>query len=363
MDDKGIWQDREIRFDIPNKEIVTRKGEIVIDAIKNIEDTKGNPDETGTLKITNLRLLWYSEINTQINLSIGYDCIANIEVKVIVSNNSGSVQSLYLRCKYKQSKFEFIFSSPLEDSQKLYATFQAVCRSYETTKLYRDLRLRSAIIQEKNLILLPREKIINKYNGVWNLSADQGNVGTFIVTNVRVVWFANLSENFNVSVPYIQIKIIRKRDSKYGLAVVIETSSLSGNYVLGFQSDNLEVMFQELTKLHKIHYENPIFGVEVNIEESRTPIDDIKVKQLQEDVEIIETDYNDRQNHISNYVTSEDKAEVISILLYTSLTKYTLDTTRDYILSRARTCSRKASPRCDHRSVMEDHKSICRCTK
>jgi Bardet-Biedl syndrome 5 protein len=40
---------------------------------------------------------------------------------------------------------------------------------------------------------------------VWNLSSDQGNLGTLFLTNVRVVWHANLAANFNVSLPYIQI--------------------------------------------------------------------------------------------------------------------------------------------------------------
>jgi hypothetical protein len=37
------------------------------------------------------------------------------------------------------------------------------------------------------------------------LSSEQGNLGTCFVTNVRVVWFANLAENFNVSIPYLQM--------------------------------------------------------------------------------------------------------------------------------------------------------------
>ena len=47
--------------------------------------------------------------------------------------------------------------------------------------------------------------------GVWNLSADQGNLGTFFLSNVRIVWHANLAENFNVSIPYIQVQISRRR--------------------------------------------------------------------------------------------------------------------------------------------------------
>lgn len=46
-------------------------------------------------------------------------------------------------------------------------------RAYETSKMYRDLKLRSALIQNKQLRLLPQEQIYDKINGVWNLSSDQ----------------------------------------------------------------------------------------------------------------------------------------------------------------------------------------------
>jgi Bardet-Biedl syndrome 5 protein len=78
-------------------------------------------------------------------------------------------------------------------------------RAYEASRLYRDIKLRGAIIHDKQLALLADEQIYSKTDGVWNLSADQGNLGTFFITNVRVVWFANLAENFNVSIPFMQI--------------------------------------------------------------------------------------------------------------------------------------------------------------
>ncbi len=37
------------------------------------------------------------------------------------------------------------------------------------------------------------------------------------------MWHANLAQNFNVSVPYMQMKSIKIRDSKFGKALVIET--------------------------------------------------------------------------------------------------------------------------------------------
>lgn len=46
-------------------------------------------------------------------------------------------------------------------------------RAYETSKLYRDLKLRGALVENKTLRLLPQEQVYSKVNGVWNLSSDQ----------------------------------------------------------------------------------------------------------------------------------------------------------------------------------------------
>lgn len=136
--------------------------------------------------------------------------------------------------------------------------------------MYRDLKLRGAIIKDSNLILLPHEQVFSKVVGVWNLSSDQGNLGTFFVTNVRLVWHANLAENFNVSMPYLQMKSIRVRDSKFGPALVIETSPRSGGYILGFRVDpaeRLHEIFKEIQSLHQVFSRNPIFGIEYTLEE------------------------------------------------------------------------------------------------
>ena len=45
--------------------------------------------------------------------------------------------------------------------------------------------------------------MINMY--VSDCFSDQGNLGTMIITNVRVVWYANMNDLFNISIPYIQI--------------------------------------------------------------------------------------------------------------------------------------------------------------
>ena len=54
-------------------------------------------------------------------------------------------------------------------------------RAYETSKLYRDLKLRGALINNKQLRLLPQEQVYDKVTGVWNLSSDQVFRGLFLL--------------------------------------------------------------------------------------------------------------------------------------------------------------------------------------
>lgn len=71
-------------------------------------------------------------------------------------------QALYVLTKFNGSRFEFIFTNLVRNSPRLFTTIQAVFRAYDTTKLYRDLKLRGAIIQDKQLKLLPQEQTYNQ---------------------------------------------------------------------------------------------------------------------------------------------------------------------------------------------------------
>ena len=93
----------------------------------------------------------------------------------------------------------------------------------------------------------------------------QGNLGVFIITNIRIVWYADANYSFNISLPYIQIISIRMRESKYGLALVIQTADTAGNYVLGFRIDpqeRLNEVYKEILSLYSVYSEKPIFGVD-----------------------------------------------------------------------------------------------------
>jgi len=212
-------------------------------------------------------------------------------VRLVHSNLKGNAQALVVMTRFNSTRFEFIFTSLVKNSPRIFTSVQAVFRSYDTTKLYRDLKLRGAIIKDKELVRLPQEQIYGKMNGIWNLSSDQGNLGCFIITNVRIVWFAILAENFNVSIPYLQVKSVNVRNSKFGQALVIETSASSGGYILGFRVDppgNLEQLHLQIMNLWKVFSKTPIFGVEYTVQNDHTPEELAPHKRAEDDVQIVE---------------------------------------------------------------------------
>lgn len=188
----------------------------------------------------------------------------------------GKTQALFLIARNGKQRYEFIFTSLVKSSPRLFTTVQAVFRAFETSKLYRDLKLRGALIRHGALLQLPDEEVFLRQQGVWNLSAEQGNLGTLFVTNVRMVWHADLAENFNVSIPYLQITGISVRESRFGKALVVSTSARSGSYTLGFKIDppeKLEEVSQSVASMHKTYALRPVFGVKYTIENKAAPLE------------------------------------------------------------------------------------------
>lgn len=78
------------------------------------------------------------------------------------SCHAGSTQALFVLTKFHNSKFEFIFTNFVRDSPRLFATIQTVFRAYDTSRMYRDLKLRGAVISDKELKLLPQEQVYSQ---------------------------------------------------------------------------------------------------------------------------------------------------------------------------------------------------------
>jgi Bardet-Biedl syndrome 5 protein len=173
------------------------------------------------------------------------------------------IDALYLLTSTPKQRFEFIFTD-YGTSPAHFSSLFDIYKIYQSTSLYRELKLRGAILTDGQLGVLPQEQVYNQLSGVYNLSSDQGNLGVFIISNVRLVWYADSNESFNISLPFMQMVNMRIRESKYGLALVIQTSKDAGNYVLGFRIDpqeKLHEVYKELSSLYAVYSKTPVFGV------------------------------------------------------------------------------------------------------
>jgi Bardet-Biedl syndrome 5 protein len=107
---------------------------------------------------------------------------------------------------------------------------------------------------------------------------------------------------------YMQVKTLRLRDSKFGKALVLETYSRGGGYILGFRMDpltRLEEVFRELTKLYALFSTNPNFGVDFVLEAETDSLQQLMQPRIEEDAEIIE-DQQDTHAVAAYYAEAAD---------------------------------------------------------
>lgn len=103
-----------------------------------------------------------------------------------------------------------------------------------------------------------------------------------------------MSENFNVSLPWAQVKCVKIRESKFGTAFVVETSEFSGGYVLGFKVNEVEEAFGQIVKTFTEYLKDPYFGVECVYEDADAPKKGPEVIQFKADiVEVVQTGYEE----------------------------------------------------------------------
>jgi Bardet-Biedl syndrome 5 protein len=161
VNDDFIWQDRDVCFDSKPADLELRKGEVAIETQHNVEDTKGNVGDRGMLVSTNLRFMWISAAKKRTNLSIGLHCVINMRMSAKTTALKGTMHSVTIMTKFNRSNFEFIFSinATAAAEPNVFEHMQALFRSYESTRLYRDLKLRGAVIKNKELDLLRHEQV------------------------------------------------------------------------------------------------------------------------------------------------------------------------------------------------------------
>jgi Bardet-Biedl syndrome 5 protein len=333
-EDYYIWQDREIRFDILRTQLSFRQGEKAYDTIANVEDAKGNNGDVGTLIFTNLRLIWYCQDNIKINLSIGYDCVLNFDIKSISSKTERDAKALAMKCKFSNNRYEFIFNSISDNSPNLFSSFQSIFNSYDKSRMYRDIKMKGFLTNDKNIITLTGEKILNKYPSVTSLTNDQAVIGALILTNIRILWYSNNIDTFNLSLPWIQIKSIKIKElTKNGKVISVETGKgiVSNNFNFKF-SENVETILRDIENYYKESVENPIFGEDLTsinknpndlnsdkskIEKEMKEFNKVISSTIKDDFEIIDTNYfNDQANMLYYMISNQDKKNSVTDIVY-----------------------------------------------
>eukprot|EP00053_Salpingoeca_punica_P022345 m.6320 g.6320 ORF g.6320 m.6320 type:complete len:175 (+) comp3346_c0_seq1:3-527(+) len=127
------------------------------------------------------------------------------------------------------------------------------------------------------------------------LAADQASLGVMILTNIRFVWFSHFNEQYNVSVPYLQVvSTCVQHNTKFGTAFSIFTGPTTGNLNFGFRLDPEErfrSVYKLLTRLIHMMHASPITGVEIStVSHQASANDDLDASVLCEDAEVTVTD-------------------------------------------------------------------------
>lgn len=293
------WRERECRFDIKySAEPTFTCGEVLIDSLNNVEDTKGNNGQAGRLMVTNLRLLWYSYKNLHCNLSIGFRAIfANgLRRDYAPSRLRGRAQALHVSARNQRAtgmtRYQFIFTNLVEGSPRLFTTIQAVFKAYDTTRIYREWKIRSAITKDMALNLLPEEEIEEELSGVMSISgADAAMLGSLTWTNIRVTWVNATNELHNFSLPYMQMESVGFQTTKYGDLLVMKVRSDAGGHTLGLRigSASADQILEYARRIQNAFDEYcllPEFGVRFS-QHAPPALAELTVQQEDDDVDII----------------------------------------------------------------------------
>lgn len=112
----GGWRDKTVCFDLRQTDLELCNGEQLIACLFPIEDVKGNPDQLGLLKVTNLRLMWLCCERKRVNLSIGWRTVSLTFEQNLLDSLGLPQSSLVVLTKSDSIKYEFVFKTSASQS-------------------------------------------------------------------------------------------------------------------------------------------------------------------------------------------------------------------------------------------------------
>lgn len=92
---------------------------------------------------------------------------------------------------------------------------------------------------------------------------------------------------------------------------MVSSTELSGSYVLGFRVDpeeKLRTLYKELTSLHEVYSNNPIYGVEYNWFNS-SKIQSQYDNSIVDDLDVVEEARGEISNVLASYLADGQEAD------------------------------------------------------
>ena len=109
-----------------------------------------------------------------------------------------NIEALYVLTSTTKQRFEFIFTDYGTNPAHFSSIFE-IYKIYQATALYRELKLRSAILTDGQLNILPQEQVYNQLSGIYNLSSDQVRNSLFYLLSTLIdyliwIWIGKLDD-------------------------------------------------------------------------------------------------------------------------------------------------------------------------
>lgn len=264
-----LTTDQVVRLFQAQSKLKAIPGESNVAVLSRVEDMKAHPGQFGQGHVTNIRFIWYIQNTPTINASIGYNTIVSYKISNTFNQSNGNTENLFIRAKEGTKTYEFIFSVS-RISSSVFKFFEKALKNYQTSTLYREQRLRSAIINNGSLNLIQNEQVVVQMDGVSNFSGEMAKIGTAIVTTMRFVWHSEIVSNFNVSIPLILLGPLKLSDSRrFGKCFYLKLYSNGARFLYGFTlkpEDKLIEFLKSFEKIRQSAAEHPKLTPPLSIE-------------------------------------------------------------------------------------------------
>jgi hypothetical protein len=303
----------KVQINIPCGELNLYPGEKRISSILLAIDSLSLLKLSGTLTVTNLRIIWRYAKNKDINMSIPFKFIDIIRPIMPRSTHRKNRAEIEIKMSGSAQMHYFIFSirKPIKKTMEL---LDKVISNFNESSLLRDSRFCTSIINNQRLDLLNAEYVVKKYDGLSNIVGRIGKTGVGFVTNFRFVWYSTIVENYNFSIPIIKINRLEViTHSRFTKCFYLSFEEDDKANLIGFTSGNIDILYEIVETFNKTRESaiaNPMLTYplkDVNIEND----EEEKKKVFQEESFEIEENIN-----IFNFFGATKEEEPLHPIVY-----------------------------------------------